>query len=450
MLPEKFLSSIKNVQGLDIKSFEATHLAQEQITSIRKNPFKNTTVFSEKNNEQVPWCKHGIYLSERPSFTLDPNFHAGTYYVQEASSMFLWHIVQQIFGDDTQKKILDTCAAPGGKSTLLASYFFDGLVVSNEVIKQRANILAENITKWGTTNCIVTNNDPKQFAPIKNYFDAVLIDAPCSGSGMFRKDITAIEEWSLENVSLCSQRQQRIIADIWPSIQENGFLIYSTCSYAAEENEDILDWIYNNFSVESIKIKVPDSWHIVTSQSNQHKAFGYRFYPDKIKGEGFFIAVMQKKESAGKTKFKLNNFQLPTKQEQAFLQELVQLPNTLTLFKHHNEIKTIQANFLQDVAILSQYLYIKKAGTIIGELKGKNFVPHHELAVSILRLSNIATLELSLDEALQYLRKKEINTTTNHKGMVLVTYFGVGLGWIKVLDNRINNYYPSEWRILKN
>jgi len=446
MLPENFLQSIEHVQGLNIKSFEAVHNSGEQITSVRINSAKNNQLFSA--NEQIAWCKHGYYLLERPSFTLDPLFHAGAYYVQEASSMFLWHIAQQLFGNNTQKKILDICAAPGGKTTLLANYFFDGLVVSNEVINSRATILAENITKWGTGNCVVTNNNPKNFSSLKNYFDALVIDAPCSGSGMFRKDITAVEEWSLDNVFFCSQRQQKIIVDVWQSLKENGYLIYSTCSYSEEENEQILEWIVDNFRVTSIQIFIEKDWNIVTTQSNKHKAYGYRFYPDKIKGEGFFIAVFQKNEGDVSNKYKLQTLQQPTKQEIDILNNFLVETNELKFFKHNNELKAINTQYYNDVLVLAQQLHIKNAGTTLGEMKGKDFVPNHELAVSTLRLSNIATLELDKENALQYLRKKEISVSSLNKGIVLVTYHGLGLGWIKVLNNRINNYYPTEWRIL--
>ncbi|GMV77879.1 MAG: rRNA cytosine-C5-methyltransferase [Chitinophagaceae bacterium] len=449
MLPENFIQSVLHVKGFDRQAFESVHQAAKPITSIRINTAKKTDLFSEKNEEQVTWCKHGFYIKERPSFTLDPLFHAGAYYVQEASSMFLWHILEQIFASDTEKKILDVCAAPGGKSTLLANYFSNGLVVSNEVIKSRAAILVENITKWGTGNCIVTNNDTAHFSTIQGYFDALVIDAPCSGSGMFRKDATAVEEWSLNNVAVCSQRQQKIIADVWHSLKENGYLIYSTCSYSEEENERITDWIMDNFKATSIAIPIPTEWGIVATQSNKHKAFGYRFYPDKIKGEGFFIAVLQKNESEKNSKYKHQQIAKPSKQENELIENFLTKNNAVKTFKHANEIKCINPLFLSDVEILSNYLYIKKAGTTLGELKGKDFVPSHELAVSTLNLFNIATIELNREEAIEYLRKKEIHVSAS-KGIVLVTYKGLGLGWIKVLPNRINNYYPNEWRILKN
>ena len=203
----------------------------------------------------MPWCEYGFYLNERPVFTFDPLLHAGAYYVQEASSMFLYEVLKQTC-DDTNKKVLDLCAAPGGKSSLMSSYFKNSLLVSNEAIKQRANILYENLTKWGSANVIITNNDAADFKRLENYFDVIVVDAPCSGSGLFRKDAEAINEWSIKNVELCNQRQQRILADVYPALKQDGILIYSTCSYSKEEDEDISDWLKNNFNVDSLQLKL--------------------------------------------------------------------------------------------------------------------------------------------------------------------------------------------------
>ncbi len=453
MLPANFLQSIQEANGLNIESFKAVHELAEQVTSIRINPKKIVQPqhpnFNFPSSTPVPWCKYGYYLQERPSFTLDPNFHAGTYYVQEASSMFLWHMLQHIYGSDTSKKVLDVCAAPGGKSTLLSSFFTDGLVISNEVIKARAAVLVENITKWGADNLVVTNNDPKDFAVLENFFDAIVIDAPCSGSGMFRKDTTAALEWSLNNVALCSQRQQRIIADVFGSLKENGTLIYSTCSYSVEENEVILDWIMDNFSVETISIPIEHKWGIVATNSNKHTAFGYRFYPDKVKGEGFFIAAFKKTGATLEPRLKEQAIASPTKSDLLVVENFMQMPISTQLFKHNTQIRAIPINWMKDLKLLANYLYIKKAGICLGEVKGKDFVPNHELAVSSISLSNIATIELTKEQALQYLRRKEFLIDYDQKGWVLAKYDGVGIGWLKVLPNRLNNYYPQEWRILK-
>ncbi len=252
-LPEKLISSLQEIKGFDKESFEKIHTSGEQITSVRFNPKKsmvNGQWSMEKHQQlihhsqftihnKVPWSSHGYYLNERPSFTMDPFFHAGLYYVQEASSMFLEEVIKQTVDLSKPLRILDLCAAPGGKTTLIQSLInTKSLLVANEVIKSRVNIATENIIKWGTDNVIVTNNDPKDFLRLENYFDVIVVDAPCSGSGLFRKDNNAINEWSEENVILCNQRQQRISADVMPSLKQNGILIYSTCSYSKEEDEE--------------------------------------------------------------------------------------------------------------------------------------------------------------------------------------------------------------------
>lgn len=444
------------MQGFEKETFEAVHTAEEQITSIRINSAK---IIDSKlpiadsaidNLKSVPWCANGFYLAQRPSFTLDPAFHAGAYYVQEASSMFLWHAMQQIFANNTAQKVLDVCAAPGGKSSLLSNFFTNGLVISNEVIKSRAAVLVENMTKWGTDNTIVTNNDPKDFAALGAYFDAIVVDAPCSGSGMFRKDAASADEWSLNNVALCSQRQQRIVADVYEALKEEGVLIYSTCSYSKEENEDIADWIISTLGATSIQLEIQQEWNIVETQSDEQKAFGYRFYPDKLQGEGFFIAAFKKNVVVNEFKLKQQHITAPTKQEIQVLQSFVQIPEQYTFFKHNTEIRAISTDWLNELKTLAGHLYIKKAGICIGEVKGKDFVPHHELAVSTLNLSNIATVHLNREQALQYLRRKEMAIEPAIKGWALATYEGLELGWVKLLPNRVNNYYPQEWRILKN
>jgi len=231
-VPAALLRSLQTANGFHQEAFEAVHESGEQIVSIRFNPSKKFDSSYLPIDEKVKWCEHGANLKDRPFFTFDPFLHAGAYYVQEASSMFLWQAIQQLVPDSKGKKVLDLCAAPGGKSTLLASYFRNGLVVANEVIKNRANILVENTSKWGSGNLWVTNNDPSHFQAIPNFFDVLIIDAPCSGSGLFRKDESAVQEWSEANVVLCSQRQQRILADAIPCLAVNGILIYSTCSYS--------------------------------------------------------------------------------------------------------------------------------------------------------------------------------------------------------------------------
>ncbi len=459
MLPPQLIKSLEGVKGFNSKAFEAVHVSGEQVTSVRFNLAKWSTVHRPPSTEEqpssvnrhlssVPWCDHGYYLSSRPSFTFDPLFHAGAYYVQEASSMFLWEVLKQTVGNSTQKKVLDLCAAPGGKSTLLASYFTDGLIVSNEVIKSRAAILTENIIKWGADNVVVTNNDPKDFQRLENYFDVIVIDAPCSGSGLFRKDANAINEWSEENVNLCSLRQQRIVADVLPSLKQNGILIYSTCSYSKQEDEDVLDWIVDNCHLSSINCHLNNDWNIIEVTSDKHQAHGYRFYPDKIKGEGFFIAAFKKINGEEESYQLEQNLFYPNKIELEQLQHFIPLPQEYKVFKQNETLRAIKEVWLTSLKNLAKHLYIKKAGVELGTIKGKDFIPSHELAVSQLPLQSLAVIELQKEDALLYLKRKEL-VVVAPKGWTLVTYCGLSLGWIKVLPNRINNYYPQEWRILK-
>lgn len=447
MLPASFIQSIQHAKGFNQTSFELVHTANQSLTSIRINPLKQITPLSMiASAKKVSWCEWGYYLAQRPSFTLDPQLHAGCYYVQEASSMFLWHILKNTIPITHQKKVLDVCAAPGGKTTLLASYFNDGLIVSNEVIKSRANILVENVTKWGADNVVVTNNDPAQFKNLENYFDVIVVDAPCSGSGLFRKDKDAINEWSIENVMLCNKRQQRIVADVIPALQTNGILIYSTCSYSKEENENMVDWMMETFNLISIPIPIDETWGIVVSESDTHFGKSYRFYPDKVEGEGFFVAVLQKTKEASKVKYKQLALQTPTTQEIQALQQVCVLGNTFTLFKHDTQIRAINQLFKQELCTIAANLYIKKAGICLGVIKGKDWVPHHELATSTIQLNTLPCLSLSKSDALDYLRKKEILVEAS-SGWTIVKYNEARLGWLKVLSNRNNNYYPSEWKI---
>ncbi len=448
-LPATLLDSLEGLEGFDKVEFEAIHHSGTQITSIRLNPSKDANSLTSYYSHQVPWCKNAFYVNDRPSFTLDPVFHAGAYYVQEASSMFLWHILEQLVGYDTSgKKVLDLCAAPGGKSTLLASYFTDGLIVANEVIKSRSAILVENIIKWGLPNIIVTNNDPSHFNKLLGFFDVIIVDAPCSGSGLFRKDPSAIEEWSEKNVLHCSQRQERILAAILPSLKENGILIYSTCSYSLAEDEQIADWLVEKMEMESLKINVPLIWKIVASEAPSTKSIVYSFYPNLINGEGFYIAAFKKNKALVIDKFKETALVKPTKTELEQINQFYPIPLEFRSFKQNEVIRVIPECWYFALQQLAAVLYIKKAGIAIGAIKGKDIIPAHELAVSVLRKSTFKLLELNKEQSLQYLRRNELKLETTI-GWNLVTFQGVNLGWVKGLQNRINNYYPAEWRILK-
>lgn len=447
-VPESLLSSLEGVPGFNRESFEEVHRSGRQVVSVRLNPQKADAADCA-DCMPVPWCPHGKYLSQRPSFTLDPLFHAGAYYVQEASSMFLWQAISQHFDAGASLKVLDLCAAPGGKSTLLASYFTNGLVVANEIIKQRAAVLVENCTKWGSTGMVVTNNDPSHFASLPGFFDMMVVDAPCSGSGLFRKDPTAVQEWSEDNVALCSQRQQRILADALPALKEEGILVYSTCSYSTTEDEMICDWLVNEMQMEGVALRTQPGWNIVETYSPRAKSPGYRFYPDQLDGEGFFIAVFRKITGSGNDRWKEQALTLPSRQEVELLQGFVQVPESLSLFKPADEIRAIPAAWMMALKQLAKHLYIRKAGTAIGSVKGRDIIPSHEMAMSGLWRNQFEPVQLDRVIALDYLRRKDISGDGMQRGWNLVAYEKLPLGWVKVLPNRVNNYYPAEWRILK-
>lgn len=449
-LPLALINSLEKIASFDKAAFIEAHKTVKNITSIRVNEAKTTNHPPPTANvEKVPWTVSGSYLPARPSFTLDPTFHAGAYYVHEASSMFLEQALRQSVDLCQPLKVLDLCAAPGGKSTHIQSLISaDSLLVSNDVIKSRASILSENLTKWGAANVVVTNNDPKDFQRLENFFDVVVVDAPCSGSGLFRKDPDAINEWSQDNVALCSQRQQRILADIWPALKPNGILVYSTCSYSVEEDENIATWLKEELTADNVKLAIAPDWGIV--ETNTDGNFGYRFYPDKVKGEGFFLACFKKAaadfyqpEENKNRRIKLD------KNAIAVLEQWVDKDLPLVFVAEKEEWLAMPATVAEALDALKKNCYIRKAGVRMGKVIRNELIPDHELAVSTIIAKTIPFVALDEASALQYLRKKDVQLDTDKTGWLLVKYHGYGLGWIKAMANRTNNYYPSNWRILK-
>ncbi|MBC5773398.1 rRNA methyltransferase [Pontibacter sp. KCTC 32443] len=446
-LPETFEKRMQRLLGADFPEFQQA-LQQTPPVSIRLNKQKYT---SAVNLSRVPWSETGYYFSERPSFTLDPLLHAGAYYVQEASSMFLEQALKQTTDLSQSLHVLDLCGAPGGKSTHLASLISkDSLLVSNEVIKSRATILAENIAKWGSGNVLVTSNDPRDFGRLPEFFDVMVIDAPCSGEGMFRKDPQAVEEWSEDNVILCARRQQRILTDVWGALKPGGILIYSTCTWNEAENEENMAWLATQQNAESIKIDLDASWGIVRSELKGVE--GYRFYPHAVQGEGFFLAVMRKRgepeeryTSGKKKKYKLTE---AGKKEKALVQDWLVTSKDFAWVQHNEMIFTLPENLFEAADEVYQKLYVIYGGTQIAEVAGKKVKPLQPLALSQhLNKNEFGTFDLNLEQAIRYLRKEDINLGTNGTDWVLLQYNGYPLGWAKQIGNRINNYYPKEWRI---
>jgi 16S rRNA C967 or C1407 C5-methylase (RsmB/RsmF family)/NOL1/NOP2/fmu family ribosome biogenesis protein len=456
-LPEDFINQIKVLFPTEFVNF--IQAIQNPVKrSIRLNPSKCNF---ELNLPHTTWHKYGYLLPDGNSVTWDPLFHAGTYYVQESSSMFLKSILETIHKSFENRSIqlLDLCAAPGGKSTLLAETFLSNeknVLVANEVIKSRVNILNENLLKWGYNNCIVTNNDPSDFTSLNEIFDVVLVDAPCSGEGMFRKDPEAINEWSLDHVQLCSSRQERIIHDIWPTIKPGGFLIYSTCTFNQSENSKIVQLLVDELDAIpcNLMYNIPTEIHKSTYKDVQM----FQFLPHKVDGEGLFIAVLRKKEDASEDE-EYSNKQSTTKKKNSNPKGSSEIKNqTITEFKNralesnHEIISYGETWYAQHHSVVQLINKLKKlkiirAGLPLGEVKGKDFIPDHALAMQSNNIWNLyPTRELTYNEAIQFLSKENI-TSKDNQGWTMVTYNHLGLGFIKELGNRTNNYYPTEWRI---
>lgn len=445
-LSNAFKEQMKTILGEESDLFFQTVAENQPPTSIRWNPFK---VFSlPENNDTVKWNNDGVYLEERPTFTLDPLFHAGAYYVQEASSMFLAYALRQINKLSEPQKVLDLCAAPGGKSTLLSSLLpTDSLLLSNEVIQSRFQILKENMTKWGAINSCLSRHDSKDFKELNDFFDLIIVDAPCSGEGLFRKDPKASDEWSPENVQLCTGRQKRILAEAVKMLQAGGTLIYCTCTFNYKENEDNAAWLMNEFGLEHVSLEIPSDWSI------EKRRQGYQFYPHRVKGEGFYIACLQKPGTptpAPKKKKhqKTSALNLLSKKQAAILQNWVKSDQELSFSINQKfRVYAFYKSHKEWIEKLSASLYHLVPGLHIGDLKNDKFIPAHGLAMSQIAHPDIPNVVMEKQQALHYLKKEVPPIDTIPKDWAIVQYKGINLGWIKGLKNRYNNYYPKEWRI---
>ena len=396
-LPEDFKRETRLVMGDERFNRFMGAFDEEPPVSIRLNPRRHIphSTFHIPHStfhipqERIPWCEEGYYLAGRPQFTFDPLFHAGCYYVQEAASMFVTHIIRSVDAP-TPKRALDLCAAPGGKSTALLSVLHDDcMLVSNEPISNRAQILLENITKWGYPNSMVTNNYPRDFRKAKLTFDLILCDVPCSGEGMFRKDPATIGEWSQQNVEKCWRLQREIVADAWECLAPGGLLIYSTCTFNLKENEENVRWILENFDAEALDIPTDPSWNITGSLLEGFTAPVYRFIPGITRSEGLFVCAIRKRG---------------TRNEDTLTKEKLEKTRCLKVLD--------PSNLLPPSSIL------------------------------------LPRINIDYPEALKYLRGEAlILPADTPRGIVNITYKGIVLGPAKNIGNRANNLYPKAWRI---
>lgn len=449
-LPQAFTERTRQLLGEEQYQLFEQALQTEVPVSIRPNRLKCNKYVE---GEPIPWTSSGVYLKNRPTFTFEPLFHAGCYYVQEASSMFVERVLQEYVREPVM--MLDLCAAPGGKSTLCRTALPEGsLLVANEVMRNRSQVLAENLIKWGNPDVVVTNNDPADFTELTHLFDVILTDVPCSGEGMFRKDQVAVDEWSVENVDTCWKRQRRILSDIWPALKPGGILIYSTCTFNREEDEDNVSWVARELGADVLPVSVEDGWGITGNLIGKDFPV-YRFLPHLTKGEGFFLAVLRKHEgeverialrSEKKKKGKDSKQPLVVPKE---AKTWLKNPAAYSYIMKDTSVIAFPKAYEQEYALLQQYLKVIHAGITLAEIKGKDLIPHHSLAMSTELMEGIfPTAELSYEQAIAYLRKEGLVLGADVlRGYVLVTFQQVPLGFVKNIGNRANNLYPQEWRI---
>jgi len=442
-LPVAFQAQMKEILAEDYAAFAAS-LETDAPVSLHLHPVKKGAHFP--TGKPVPWHEGGLYLAERPSFTLDPMFQAGAYYVQEASSMLVAAAFRECFPDQRPLRVLDLCAAPGGKSTLLTSLLPEGSwLLANEVIRSRYQILRYNLSKWGYNNTFTSNHDVEDFKKLGGFFDLVLVDAPCSGEGLFRKDQAARQEWSPENVNLCAARQGRILKAAADLVAPGGVLLYSTCTYNQQENDENTAWLAQENGLAYKDLNFPPHWDL------EKRTHGYQAYPHRLRGEGFFLAAFKKTEAGEKTKHKV----LPFQRLQAVDRKLEELAtpwitpdaNYHLFTSAKGSWRILADHLLEDAQTLAQYLNRIEVGTILGEPKGKQLVPSPDWALQLDCRADLPHLEVDYETALAFLRKATPPLPGLPKGWVIIRHQGLNLGWVKGLGNRYNNYYPKQWRI---
>ena len=451
-LPEEFKQQM--VQQLGAQEAEALceALRSQPSVSVRLNEAKAGQPPKGCQTESVPWCETGRYLPVRPSFTLDPLFHAGTYYVQEASSMFIEQAYKQM--DFQPRRVLDLCAAPGGKSTLWRSLLPDGaLLVANEPIRQRAMILQENLTKWGHPDVVVTQAYPADFAPLKGFFDVVATDVPCSGEGMFRKDEKAIEDWSAEAVAHCAERQWQILCDIWPTLRQGGYLVYSTCTFNRQEDEDQVARICRELGAEIVPVPAEPTWGVCGDSTAQNLSVSH-FYPSHARGEGFFLALLRKTSGEEvSVKPKKQKKQRGSAAAVAGGKELAGWLKNDADFRlfwpDESHACAVRETLFEEVKQVCGTVRALSAGIEVAEQKARKYVPSAALALSTQRKEDVfPKAELNLEQAVAYLRKETLVLPPDvPRGYVLACYEGHPLGFLNNLGSRANNLYVNEWRI---
>ncbi len=452
-IPAPFAESIRHDFGESFADDLLASLDGESPTSIRVNPYKMTT--PPEGIEPIGWSRYGFYLAERPQFTFDSAFHAGAYYVQEASSQFVGHILSSVEMEGL--RVLDTCAAPGGKTTLYSTLVgHEGLVVAAELNRGRASVLADNARKWGMGNIVVVNSDAKQLSQFESYYDVVAVDAPCSGEGMFRKMEVAREEWSEANVAQCVERQQEILQSAWRALKPGGVLLYSTCTFNKRENEGVLEEFeaWTDGEVANFEdVECSDEWGIVRGEEGSFQTF--RFFPSKARGEGFFVAVARKSYDAGGRvrlpKGRKTIFSPLSRIDLAECARWVEQPERMSFYMVADTIYGYYMAQVDAVKRLAESLNVIYSGVAIGQIFKGKMSPDGALALFAgVNRDAVAVAELDDEQIITYLRRGEVAAENFEEGLNLVTDMsGYAVGYVKRIGQRVNNRYLSSLRILK-
>ena len=444
MLPQQFITQLQQLLPDEWQALADAITSTEPSVSVRVNTRRGVEV--PHGAEQVPWCPIGFYCPQRPAFTFDPDLHSGRYYVQDAASMFIHHVLRSLTGD-TPLCYLDLCAAPGGKTTAAIDALPEhSLVVANEIVPARARTLHGNVVRWGYPGAVVTNAAPKAFAKLSNAFDIIAADVPCSGEGMMRKDDEAIQQWTPELVRDCAERQRQIVDDVWPALRPGGVFIYSTCTYNRLENELMVEYIMSRYGATPVNVTVDPAWGIMPAIDAQLPA--YRFMLHRTRGEGLFMAVLRKPEQATTSK-KPTTPTTSRKQPQATqAAQWLARPDDFAITTLNDTVVAIPRQWHELVQRLRDTLPMLLGGVTLATVKGKKLVPDHCLALSTaLRSDAFATCEVDYATALRYLRGEAITIDTP-AGYTLITHRQAPLGWVNNLGNRANNLYPKPLRIL--
>ena len=420
-------------------------LQTEPSVAVRINPRKATTDVAD---DPVPWCRSGLYLDVRRQFTFDPLLHSGCYYVQDASSMFISHVLSQLAGN-SPVAYLDLCAAPGGKTTAAIDALPDGsLVVANEIDSRRAQILRENVVKWGYPHCVVTNSDATRLGKLHEAFDIVAADMPCSGEGMMRKDDEAVAQWTPALVEQCAARQREIATDIWQALKPGGFFIYSTCTFNRAENEDMIDFLVRSLGAEPVDIASDPSWGIHKGVDTPYPCF--RFMPHLTRGEGLFLAVVRKNGEFEEKEIKKDkNKGKKTPAKGGECPKWIDKQENFSITVYDDNICAIAKPHLPLVERIAKMSKTLLAGIPMAQSKGHDLVPLHALSQSVaLRQDAFPQADLDYASAIAYLRGEAVALPDDcPRGYVIVAYRKHPLGFVKNLGNRANNLYPKEWRI---